>query len=237
MDGGENADAAVQSDVDRCHYPGCRRPSRPDSANGRPSLYCEQSDPEGGPVHNRANAWRRRHAEKSTSPGGQEAAAAPVSRGRAPLEERVAELPDKFAELGAFLDKLAADMRTAEIVEDAGPTVGDAHGEALDNVTEADRQAAAERARRLAEERSATALRKRGKADAAAAEVVHETERWFTRRGMATMIEHYNFTEHVLPRMLPSLALAASLASLVWLVPPEGAGSRALGAARRWSSW
>lgn len=225
MDGSGNADPAVQSDVGRCHYPGCRRPSRPDSATGRPSLYCEQSDPEGGPVHNRANAWRQRRAEKSISPGRQEATTAPASRGRASFEEQVARLPDKFAELSALLDQLAADARAASIVADAGPKVGDAHRETFGKVTEADRRAATERTRPPTEERSATGLRQHKKADAAAAEVVHQTERWFVHRGMATMIEDYRFTEHVLPRMLPSLALMASLASLAWLVPLEGPGS------------
>lgn len=222
MDGSESADSAVQSDAGRCHYPGCRRPSRPDSATGRPSLYCEQSDPEGGPVHNRANAWRQRRAEKSTSPDTPEAA---VSHRAASFEEQVAQLPNKFAELSSFLDQLAAVVRAAEIVEHTGAKVGDAHGATPGKVTEDDDGAAADRTRRPAEERSATVRHERKKADAAAAEVVRQTERWFINRGVATMIENYRFTEHVLPRMLPSLALMASLASLAWLVPLEGPGS------------
>ena len=147
----------------------------------------------------------------------QEAAPAPVSREPASFE-----------------------VRTVETVEDTGPNVRNAHREPLASTAEADYRAATERTpppgkddfvgdlateRRPAEEQSATAPREREKADTAAAEVVHRTERWFIRRGMATMIEHYSFTEHVLPRMLPSLALMASLASLVWLVPLEGPGS------------
>lgn len=50
------------------------------------------------------------------------------------------------------------------------------------------------------------------------------TERWFVRRGVPTMIEGYGFATHVLPRMLPSLALVA-VASLAWLVPLRAAGS------------
>jgi hypothetical protein len=50
------------------------------------------------------------------------------------------------------------------------------------------------------------------------------TERWFVHQGAPTMIEGYGFTVHVLPRMLPSLALVA-LASLAWLVPLRSAGS------------
>jgi hypothetical protein len=90
-----------------CHYPGCTRPSRPDPATGRPSLYCEESDPSGGPVHNRANAWRRRRAEKAGNPLEGHGVSAPVSLARAALEQRVAEVPGKLAELRDFLDRLA----------------------------------------------------------------------------------------------------------------------------------
>jgi hypothetical protein len=51
-----------------------------------------------------------------------------------------------------------------------------------------------------------------------------QTERWFVRRGMPTMIDGYGFVQHVLPRMLPALAFVA-LASLAWLVPLRTAGS------------
>lgn len=54
--------------------------------------------------------------------------------------------------------------------------------------------------------------------------VARRTERWFVRRGAPTMIEGYGFVDHVFPRMLPSLAFVA-LASLVWLVPLNSAGS------------
>ncbi|MFG2004466.1 hypothetical protein ACGFNU_35475 [Spirillospora sp. NPDC048911] len=54
--------------------------------------------------------------------------------------------------------------------------------------------------------------------------LVHQTERWFVRRGTPTMIEGYGFVSHVLPRMVPSLAFVA-LASLAWLVPVENSGS------------
>ncbi|WP_173062168.1 hypothetical protein [Phytohabitans houttuyneae] len=55
--------------------------------------------------------------------------------------------------------------------------------------------------------------------------LARRTERWFVRRGVPTMIEGYGFATHVLPRMLPSLALVA-VASLAWLVPLRSAGSR-----------
>ncbi|WLW51073.1 hypothetical protein [Streptomyces sp. YU58] len=54
--------------------------------------------------------------------------------------------------------------------------------------------------------------------------VIRRTEGWLVRRGAPTMIEGYGFVDHVLPRMLPSLAFVA-LASLVWLVPLRSAGS------------
>jgi hypothetical protein len=54
--------------------------------------------------------------------------------------------------------------------------------------------------------------------------LTRRTERWFVRRGVPTMIEGYGFATHVLPRMLPSLALVA-VASLAWLVPLRAAGS------------
>jgi hypothetical protein len=58
----------------------------------------------------------------------------------------------------------------------------------------------------------------------AARTVVRRTERWFVRRGTPTMIEGYAFMTHVLPRMLPSLAVVA-IASLAWLLPLRAAGS------------
>ncbi|MEV3938238.1 hypothetical protein AB0K52_19950 [Glycomyces sp. NPDC049804] len=54
--------------------------------------------------------------------------------------------------------------------------------------------------------------------------LVRQTERWFVRQGMPTMIEGYAFVSHVLPRMLPSLAIV-TFASLVWLVPLKTLGS------------
>ncbi len=152
------------------------------------------------------------------------AAAAPLAG--TSLEERVAQLPEKLGELGDLLDKLAVDVRTAGDVQAAGAEDDDVHREAPPKVTEVDRGAAAHRAQRLAEER---AQRKREVTDAAAKEIVHQTERWFIRRGMATMIDGYRFTEHALPRMLPALALMASLATFVWLVPyAAGSGRRVL---------
>lgn len=54
--------------------------------------------------------------------------------------------------------------------------------------------------------------------------LVRQTERWFVRRGMPTMIEGYGFASHVLPRMLPALAFV-TVASLVWLVPLKSLGA------------
>ncbi|WP_157245028.1 hypothetical protein [Nonomuraea typhae] len=51
-----------------------------------------------------------------------------------------------------------------------------------------------------------------------------QTERWFVRHGVPTMIEGYAFAGHVLPRMVPSLAFFA-LVSLLWLVPVRTIGS------------
>ena len=135
------------------------------------------------------------------------------------------ELTDKFEELSAVLDKLAADLRTAEIAQDAGARLGERHREGPGDATEADRRAAPDGTWQRLEKRFVTAPRERAKPGMSADELLHQTERWFTRHGMATMIDHYSFTEHVLPRMLPSLALMGSLASLVWLIPLEGPGS------------
>ncbi|MEJ3746694.1 hypothetical protein WEI85_25825 [Actinomycetes bacterium KLBMP 9797] len=59
---------------------------------------------------------------------------------------------------------------------------------------------------------------------AASRALVRQTERWFIRHGVPSMIEGYGFVRHVLPRMLPSLAFV-TLASLAWLVPLRTAGS------------
>jgi hypothetical protein len=53
---------------------------------------------------------------------------------------------------------------------------------------------------------------------------LRQTERWFVRHGVPSMISGYAFGTHVLPRMLPSLAFVA-LASLAFLVPLRAAGS------------
>lgn len=163
----------------QCHYPGCGRASRPDPATGRPSLYCEQADPEGGPVHNRASAWRARRARSSGAVVvQQDTAAAPVSLARATLEQRLAELPAQVAGLREFLDAVLEGVRAAGDVEAAGAEVEDAHREALSKITEAERRAAgAERAARLAEERAAVAERDRAEADAVAEEALAEAAR------------------------------------------------------------
>ncbi|MFI6906590.1 hypothetical protein ACIBKY_35390 [Nonomuraea sp. NPDC050394] len=51
-----------------------------------------------------------------------------------------------------------------------------------------------------------------------------QTERWFVRHGVPTMIEGYAFRRDVLPRMMPPLVFVA-LVSLLWLVPLKSMGS------------
>lgn len=162
-----------------CTFPGCTRPSRPDAATGRPSLYCEEPDPSGGPVHNRVNAWRARRAEQGSSPVATDRSAqAPVSMARASLEQRLGEFPGKLGEFRDFLDAAIATIREAGDIEAAGAEVEDAHRDALATVAEAERRAStAERAARLAEERSGVADRERQEADAVAEESMAQAER------------------------------------------------------------
>ncbi|MDP7732864.1 MULTISPECIES: hypothetical protein [Mycobacterium] len=162
-----------------CRYPGCSRPSRPDSATGRPSLYCEQADAKGAPVHNRVNAWRARHAgQVATAAATEQSVAAPVSMARATLEQRLSDFPGKLTEFRDFLDTAIATIREASDMEAAGVEVEDAHRDALTKVAEAERRAsAAERSARLAEERAEVARRERQEAEAVAEDSVAETER------------------------------------------------------------
>ncbi len=164
---------------DRCNYPGCTRTSRPDPATGRPSRYCEQPDSSGGPVHNRANAWRARRAQRGSVATQEDAGlASGVSLARATLEQRLDELPEKVADLRVYLDDLVVQLRAAGDVEAAGAEVEDAHRDALAKVTEAERRsAAAERAARQANEREQTAEREREEADALAEDAIAETAR------------------------------------------------------------
>lgn len=160
-----------------CRYPGCTRPSRPDPHTGRPSLYCELSDEGGGPIHNRAAAWRARRSS-TTAVVTDQSAATPVSLARATLEQQLAEFPSKLGEFRDFVDGVVSTMRTAGDVEAAGAEVEDAHREALTRVTEAERRAsAAERAARLAEELAGTAQRDRREAEAVTEEALAETTR------------------------------------------------------------
>ncbi|HEX7321535.1 MAG TPA: hypothetical protein VF299_01170 [Mycobacterium sp.] len=180
--GSDTTGAAATAAVRVCRFPGCDRPSRPDPATGRPSLYCEQPDPDGGPVHNRATAWRaRRAAEQRTTAGPgdvvvDQSVAAPVSMARAALEQRVAQLPTKIDDLRDFLTGVVADLRAAGDVEAAGAEVADAHRDALAKITAAEQQAAdAERARRDADRRAGEAEALRAEADAAAEDATAET--------------------------------------------------------------
>lgn len=56
--------------------------------------------------------------------------------------------------------------------------------------------------------------------------LVRQTERWFVRRGVPQMIAGYDFRRHVLPRMIPYLAVVAFV-DVAWF------GSAAAGAAGR----
>ncbi len=171
---------AAPSSKDRCHYPGCTRVRRPDPATGRPTRYCGEADPDGGPVHTPASAWKARNAQRDAAVTTQEPsnAAAPVSLARATLEQRLEQLPEKFGELREYLDSLLAGIREAGDVEAAGAEVEDAHRDALTKVTEADRRtAAAERNARLAEERAADAERDRQEADALVEDAMSEMAR------------------------------------------------------------
>jgi hypothetical protein len=183
-----------------CHYPGCHRPCRRDPATGRPSRYCEQSDPEGGPVHNRANARRRRREPRPSTAIEYVGVSATETAPSHTFDGRIAHLQEKLAALGTFIDKLGTGVRSADMADSV--SVEPAHG-------------------RYASPSGVSGTAHPG----AAPEMARQTERWFVRHGMPTMIEGYSFTEHVLPRMLPSLALMASLASLVWLVPLGGEGT------------
>lgn len=163
---------------DQCSYPGCTRPRRPDPSTGRPTRYCEQADDAGGPVHNRANAWKARRArEGAVIALDADAAAAPVSLARATLEQRLAELPGRFADLRSYLDEVVSGIRDAGDIEAAGAEVEDAHRDALSKITDAERRAAsAERAARLADERTEQANRDREEADLLAEESAAEVE-------------------------------------------------------------
>ncbi|MDZ4270603.1 MAG: hypothetical protein U1D00_33870, partial [Mycobacterium sp.] len=86
-----DAIAEIRHDRDRCSYPGCSRPRRPDPATGRPSRYCEQADDVGGPIHNRATAFkaRRAHQQGGVTVQDEAGTAAPVSMARATLDQRL----------------------------------------------------------------------------------------------------------------------------------------------------
>lgn len=170
------------SETDRlCTYPGCTRPRRPDPATGRPSRYCERADEEGGPVHNRATAWKARRTHREDAAPTQDEGgglSAPVSMARATLDQRLAELPGRVADLRQYLDAVVLDLRAAGDIEAAGSEVEDAHREALTKVTAAEgRAAAAERAARSAHAIAQAAQQDRAEADALTEEATAEMER------------------------------------------------------------
>lgn len=172
----------LASETDRlCTYPGCTRPRRPDPATGRPSRYCERADEEGGPVHNRATAWKARRTHREDAAPTQDEGgglSAPVSMARATLDQRLAELPGRVADLRQYLDAVVLDLRAAGDIEAAGSEVEDAHREALTKVTAAEgRAAAAERAARSAHAIAQAAQQDRAEADALTEEATAEMER------------------------------------------------------------
>lgn len=178
---GDSATGEVQR---RCRFPGCVRPPRPDPATGRPTLYCEQPGPDGGPVHNRASAWRARRASQHNTTGTvatppeDDAPVVPVSMARASLEQRLERFPEQIEQLRSFLDGALAELRTAGDVEAAAAEVADAHREALAKITAAEQQLAdAERARRTAQQHAVEAEALRAEADAAAEAATAETTR------------------------------------------------------------
>ena len=174
LSGGDRPDQQRE----RCGFPGCTRPRRPDPATGRPSRYCEQAD-EGGPVHNRASAWKARRAKQGALEVQDEnATVVPVSLARATLDQRLAELPGKFDELRSYLDGLVATVAAAGDIEAAGAEVEDAHRDALARVTEAEgRASAAERSARVADGRAEQAERDREEADILAEESAADSAR------------------------------------------------------------
>lgn len=177
------ADSSAAVDRDRCTYPGCTRARRADPATGRPSGYCEQADP-GGPVHNRATAWKARRAQRAAAAAGGEGAgeqpspAGAVSMARLSLEQRLAELPGVIDGVRRHLDAVVAAVGQAGDLEAAGAEVDDAHRAALAAVAEAEgRAAAAERAARHAHTRAVEAERDREEADAVTQDALAETAR------------------------------------------------------------
>ena len=172
----------LASETDRlCTYPGCTRPRRPDPATGRPSRYCERADEEGGPVHNRATAWKARRTHREDAAPTQDEGgglSAPVSMARATLDQRLAELPGRVADLRQYLDAVVLDLRAAGDIEAAGSEVEDAHREAQTKETAAEgRAAAAERAARSAHAIAQAAQQDRAEADALTEEATAEMER------------------------------------------------------------
>ena len=167
---------ATAHDTATCHFPGCTRASRPDSATGRPAKYCEEVVD--GVRHDRVNAWHRRRADKPAGPADSAVSSAPVSMARATLEERLAAIPEALTQFAELLNGAVAELRTAGDLEAAGAEVEDARREALAQVSEAERRAsAADRARREAEARAAAAETERAEADAVAEAAIAENHR------------------------------------------------------------
>ena len=105
--------AGAESARDMCSYPRCTRRRRPDPVTGRPGRYCEEADEGGGPVHNRASAFKARRADQQAGVDVQEdlGTAAPVSMARATLDQRLDELPGRLEDLRSFLGEMAATVR------------------------------------------------------------------------------------------------------------------------------
>lgn len=173
------ADPAADAGRDRCNYPGCTRTRLPDPATGRPTRYCGQADAGGGPIHNRATAWKaRRTHQGGVLTQNDENPAAPLSMARATLDQRLAEMPRRLEDFQSYLGAVVADIRDAGDIEAAGAEVQDAHREALTKINEAERRStAAERTARAATERAEQAERDREEADLLAEDAVAEVSR------------------------------------------------------------
>jgi hypothetical protein len=150
-----------------CRYPDCPRPRRPSEATpGRPSLYCEQADPD-GPIHNAANAWKERERRRrgTSAADGKTAAEAgrPVSMAKLTLEDQLGQLPARIDGLIGALREIRDNVTITRDREAIAAEVDQVHADALAKTAEADRL------RGLAERRARHAEQDKHEADAAAA--------------------------------------------------------------------
>lgn len=105
-------------------------------------------------MHNRANAWRARRAQRGSVAMQEEVGlASGVSLARATLEQRLDELPEKVADLRVYLDDLVVQLRAAGDVEAAGAELDQARRDANAAQLEAASAQAAQQAADEAAER------------------------------------------------------------------------------------